>query len=610
MGEGKRLILLLLFLFLTPSFAYILSHYLPFMGELTADYQAKLVLEDYPVLEEKYSYHVRSEGYTMLYRVWKVPLYFNETPSEMGIVVKKVSIITPSEIRVIPYVKDYRGNVHVLTEASESIKRVIAAKAERNEVGVLGLQGIRPGDYVVSYVFKLHLPVETVRGKYYHFNLKLTDEHIPYPHVKITIVDPHGYLIDLYPHMASFKTHRDKGLWIVEGKAPANSLVEIEMVLSANSIKGVVRRVEENELNVRELTAVSNSWYYVMHGIVGAIKYLLIGISFGLPLITYVIYRRYGTEKSYTVPEFLSFVPDKTRKPWLVNLIFKGRVNDFDEDGFYATLLDLQRRGYVRIEPYNGEVRIEVLREDRELDEYEREVMTFLKEFSFDGAFDSRRVKEYVRSLESNVDLLKDVKRKFDNVLKYTNSKLISKFIETTGKSLINKVAGILITFSTFIIILYLLSQDPFNPLTSLNGYTSFAMSVALVLQSLVCLVSPPSLFGRWRGESYKEKLEWGAFRRFLSNIVLIKKYAPEDLVIWKEWLTYATALGVGESVTKAMRSLNIEIPEIEIAERLPVIYAVYRSHVLPAISPRSSSGGTGSFGVGGGHGGGGAGGR
>ena len=612
MSEIKRLLLLIFLLLLIPLLAYILGYNFPFIEGLTADYQARLILENFPVLKEKYVYHVKSEGYTMLYKTWKVPLYFNETPSKTGVVVKEISVIAPSKAGLIPYVKDHKGDVYVLSHTNEDVRELIAKKAERNEVGVLNPQGIHPGDYTISYVFKLYLPIETIRGEYYHLNLKLADEHIPYPSVKITIEDFNGYLIDLYPHLSSFATYKEGKAWVVEGKAPRDSLVEIEMVLSPNSIKGAVISIQRDDLNVKELTAKLNSGYYITYNVFNVIKYLAVGFSLSFPLITYIIYQKYGRERKYAVPEFLSFIPNKNRKPWVVNLIFKGRVNDFDVDGFYATLLDLHMRGYIEIEAYDGEIRISVLKEDELLDEYERKVLAFLNDFSFNGVFDSSKLKEHVTSIRDNRGLIKRVKERFDEVLKYRNPRLVKEFIELTGKKVINGLAFTLIAFSAIILIMYFLSaQDYSSSFASFNAYMSSVMSAAIFLQSLVCLVSPPSLFGRWKGEAYNEKLQWDAFRRFLSNIVLIKKYAPEDLVIWKEWLVYATTLGVGESVIKAMKALNIEIPEVRVSERLPAIYIIYQSQILPATSSETSpSGSTGGFGVGGGHGGGGAGGR
>lgn len=608
MSEVKRLSLLIFLLSSIPVLAYILGYNFPFIEELTADYQARLLLENFPLLREKYVYHVRSEGYSMLYRAWNIPLYFNETPSEIGAVIKEIAVIAPSEAGLIPYVKDYKGEVYVFSHvSSENIRELIAEKAERNEVGVFNPQGIRPGDYTISYAFKLYLPIETAKGEFYHFNLKLADEHVPYTSVDIIIEDLNGYLIDIYPHLSSFITYKGEKLWVVEGKAPRDSLVEIEMVLLPNSIKGVVTNVQEDD-NVKELTAKLNLRYYAAYNIFKVTRYLTTGFSLSFPLIIYIIYQKYGKERKYIVPEFLSFIPNKNRKPWVVNLIFKGKVSDFDASGFYATLLDLHMRGYIRMEPYDEEVRISILREDKSLDEYERKVLTFLRNFSFDDVFDSSKLKNYVTSIRDNEEVIKSVKERFDEVLKYRNPKLVREFIELIGKKVINGLAFTSIVFSSIILMMYFLAQDS---LSSFNAYMSFVMSTAIIVQSLVCLASPPSLFGRWKGEGYNEKLMWDAFRKFLTDVVLIKKYAPKDLVIWKEWLVYANALGVGENVIKAMRALNVEIPEVKVSERLPVIYTVYYSQILPATSSEeSSTSSTGGFGAGGGHGGGGAGGR
>ena len=76
------------------------------------------------------------------------------------------------------------------------------------------------------------------------------------------------------------------------------------------------------------------------------------------------------------------------------------------------------------------------------------------------------------------------------------------------------------------------------------------------------CLCCPSTLFGHWKDDRYKEKLEWDAFTHFLSDMAMIQKYAPADLSMWGEWLVYGTALGVGDKVEKAMKALNIRVAD------------------------------------------------
>ncbi|RLF98906.1 MAG: DUF2207 domain-containing protein, partial [Candidatus Wolframiiraptor sp.] len=133
-----------------------------------------------------------------------------------------------------------------------------------------------------------------------------------------------------------------------------------------------------------------------------------------------------------------------------------------------------------------------------------------------------------------------------------------------------------------------------------------FVGSLIFLIQSLVAVAAPSTLFGRWRGSTYKEKLEWDAFKKFLSDLALIKRYAPQDISIWGEWLIYGTALGVGDKVVKAMNELNISLREASIAVRMPRAF----TPIMVITSTRSGGGGGGGFGAGGGFGGGGAGAR
>jgi uncharacterized membrane protein len=80
-----------------------------------------------------------------------------------------------------------------------------------------------------------------------------------------------------------------------------------------------------------------------------------------------------------------------------------------------------------------------------------------------------------------------------------------------------------------------------------------------------------------------------------LGDFASIQKCAPEDLRMWKEWLVYGTALGVGDKVVEAMRALNVEIPEIHVASEMHYVF----THSYGLTSPPSSGGG--GFGGGGG---------
>ena len=183
-------------------------------------------------------------------------------------------------------------------------------------------------------------------------------------------------------------------------------------------------------------------------------------------------------------------------------------------------------------------------------------------------------------------------------------------FLETKGRKVLLIFLVVSIVLAIILAItLYLILENPgYHPALK----DVFYLSIILVVQNIVLISTPRYLFGRWKDDYYKEKLEWEAFKNFLSDFAKIEKYSPKDLSIWKEWLIYGTALGVGDKVVEAMKSLNINIPEVDITPTIFTTYSSMSASVSSAYSSatRSSGGGVGGGSVGGGFGGGGAGAR
>ena len=116
--------------------------------------------------------------------------------------------------------------------------------------------------------------------------------------------------------------------------------------------------------------------------------------------------------------------------------------------------------------------------------------------------------------------------------------------------------------------------------------------------------------FGRFKKDVYKEVLLWRAFARLLGDYSLIKKYAPQDILMWGNWLVYATALGKADNVIKAMKEFNIQIPNIDYNSYYYIypaaIYSTASIRYSTLSSPSGSWSGGGGFGGGFGGGGGG----
>ena len=579
------------------------------VGILPSLLEGDLVVDEYSVtfhangtLVEDYTYEVKvSNEYRMLFRTWDAPLSTGQLSRPHIQFVKARA----SSSEQIVYVKDLQGVVWMEDRFRNDpqIFGLVRSLAGLNEVGVLKPDRFPAGRYKVQYVFLIRPPLE-YDGDLCHLNLQLANKHLTYRNVKLVIEDG-DYSVAIYarPPLGEI---RDGRRIVFYGSAARDELLEIEFLFRMDILevlKGYPRRVDD----VRDLTIQANMRYMVQYRGAQILSDGARAFALFTPVILALLYVTFGREKRFVVPKYLSTVPNKERKPWVVNLVFNGDAFDFDENGFYATLLDLHRRGKIRISPKNGGLAIQVLNQAGD-DTYENRVLGFLSDMSKGGVMDTDSIKELASDFTSSSDRwsrLMHIQRELNYLVREAEPRVASEFMVSGRK----RILPIALTSATFLVASFLamfLLPNLSSLLTS-----AVVASVIPVVQSVIAIAFPSTLFGKWLGLSYREKLEWGSFRRFLSDLALIRKYAPEDLSMWGEWLVYATALGVGDAVVRAMKELKIELPESRFAPHIPVLFTPIMVVGLPGGGRGGVGiGGGGGFGSGGGFGGGGAGGR
>jgi uncharacterized membrane protein len=554
-------------------------------------------------LEEKYTYTISERRFRFLFRVWEAPLTWEPSDSPY---------IEPLEIVPAPgavgYFKDNRGFVQVdeAHSGDRSIINAIDSLALENEVGSYNPSYYNPGSYVVRYLFDIHPSLE-YDDDIGHLNLMLANDHIPYRRVVLTFEEA-GYIERLYVRPPTFTVSEEGDRIVVEGRSGEDELIEVEMLIDLDALDtlgGFPQQVE----NVRTKTINANRVTNLQYSAALALGYGTRVIVLVMPLLLYAAYQIYGREKEYTVPRYLSFVPNAARKPWVVNQIFKGRALDYDDEGFYATILDLHLKKKIEITTKPGGLLIEIL-DDSVADAYERQVMTFLKILARNGVVDTDRIADYTEMIKSGDAPFGSTPMRLKGRLVYltthVDDRMASKFILRGRRRLYPLMA---LTFLVLIATITMVAITPFE-IPALGG--ALLLSFVPLIQMAVAMVFPQELFGRWKGEGYREKLEWDAFRNHLSDLSQMRKYAPEDISMWGEWLVYGTALGVGDSVVRAMSELDINIPEATYIRRMPIFFHPF----VVASQPSRTRGGKafgggrvgGRFGGGGGVGGGGAG--
>ena len=587
MKEKTRLVLYIAIVTVMSLLTYFAIDFFQNSGDLVVDnYTVELSPDG--TLIETYEYNVGTSGvYTMLYRYWDAPVTYQ---SSLEIPHFKVTNITSP---CISYVKNYHGKVKLIDSSVNDYE--IYSKSFNNEIGCYNPHYFNKGMYELKIEYKISPPVQ-YDGKYYHMNIKLADDHIPYKNVRIIINDPTNDLVKLYTH-PPMDIQKNKDKYIITGSSPSDNLIEFEIVS-----KNIGYGVQSNTENILEKTINANNNYNTAYSILTVIYYLYFLLSLCFGAIILIIYYFKGREKDFVVPEYLNFVPNK-RKPWLVNLLFNKTAVKINEHAYHATLLDLHYRKIITIRKENDQIKIQINRTDEKLDGYEAKVFNFLSKWSTNNEFNTEEIQNKIYSKTYDYSQASSLQKDLLILNKSYKNKISKDFI-TNGR----KIPLFIGFFGMILFIIISILQSSYVSTFPIL-LTIFFFSLIFSFQGFILATAPPSLLGHWKEDYYKEKLEWDAFRRFLSDMAQLKKYNIQDIDIWKEWLIYATALGIGKEVSKSMESLNININEVRF---VPVMYgSFYGIHTAVRSTYRSSSGGSGgSFGGGGGFGGGGAGGR
>ena len=394
MAETKQITILVLITLLIGSTTLLLLPKGPviFEGDLVVDNYEVTFLSD-GTLTERYTFDVKNSGqYRMLFRYWDDVLSFEKVGRPY---IEFVGVEYPTG--TIGYAKDYVGNVRVY--GNESYEYTIDSLAYTNEVGAYNPSYYNKGKYTIEIKYILHPPIQ-YDNEVSHLNLKLQREHIPIKKFMITL--PKEYIVKVYPRPPTLKISEDQDNIFISGASPENELLEIELLLKpeyVNLINGFPEKID----GVRQKTEMGNLLYTVPFYFSRVIYLLTSLLLILVPLIFLYIYYRHGKEKSFTVPEFLSFVPNDKLKPWVVNLLFKGEANTFDTNAFYATLLDLHKRNKVEIkEKANPKFITIKLLDKNDLDNFETKVIQFIERVGNDGIVDTETIDSLAKIAKRN----------------------------------------------------------------------------------------------------------------------------------------------------------------------------------------------------------------
>ena len=212
-----------------------------------------------------------------------------------------------------------------------------------------------------------------------------------------------------------------------------------------------------------------------------------------------------------------------------------------------ATLMDLGRRGHVKIEESEevktGFLRTKVVKDyiihrqsgtDDQFYDFEEKLLAFL--FGEVGKGDSVSIEDLKDYAQSHTSTFQKFLASWKKSLKRTAKK--HHLIEETGAKMM--WANIALSVIVMLLGLFLI----------LGGMvTGF---FALLAGGIQAAFSPAFKRRSWRGALQFRK--WRAFRRFLKDFSRLDEAPPSSMAIWEHYLVYAVTLGVAKEVIEQLQ--------------------------------------------------------
>jgi uncharacterized membrane protein len=377
------------------------------------------------------------------------------------------------------------------------------------------------------------------------------------------------------PYYATNSSWNNNALQVTSTSIPSGQFFEVRMVIPKSQF--VANPVNANRINANGLSSIikiQNDYQNSLN--FKTTLYSLLSILMFLALfIPLIIYLRYGREPKIDYnAEYERDIPTND-PPAIVNAIcgsgLSKKIGKPDMDGFKATIMDLINRKYLLLEKEHSEkegygldaamsLKVNSTMDCSVLEEFELDVLNFLKRFEEDGLISMERISNDL----SNPEIANSFRNTYNNWASHIKSKFLddnelNKFFNRKGDSLLKTFGGIGLVVAVIVFIFTITDTLP-------AARVALLMSIILGLVSIISIILPEKIAGQWTtyGEEYDAK--WRNFKKYIKDFSLMKEYPPDSIAIWNKYLVYATALGAADAVKKAME-LNVPTEQLETSE-------------------------------------------
>lgn len=289
----------------------------------------------------------------------------------------------------------------------------------------------------------------------------------------------------------------------------------------------------------------TKKWFFIISESIGMIIMVL--------LIWLIIrkskqLKKYPKLKATQKPKYYPEIPDEKSTPAQAAFLFyyPSSINALEQvipKVICATMLDLCKKGYLTFLPSTNkkeQIRIQIKqKEDNLLEQDEKIMLDLLKQIQKEESFSMKEMQKYMT--KNSAKVLKIFKQIEDTAKKQQEEKKnCDGKREKEATSFMAKGVGYL-----FLTLLGIICMK------------------ATILPAIILTIMNFILSSRIKQLTQKgmdEKALWIGLKRYMEDFSLLKEKEVPALIVWEEYLVYATVFGIADKVIK---QLKVTYPEM-----------------------------------------------
>jgi uncharacterized membrane protein len=420
---------------------------------------------------------------------------------------------------------------------------------------------------------------------------------------------------DIYTHPKAKVTQNDNIIEMSLRHLPPYAFAETRMVFKPQA--DMQFSVANNSLDLEGITKEENKYNQqrMLRIVIPIVVYVVI-----LALLI-LVFRIFGKEPEIQYQGIYERELPTKDSPDFVNAAVVNLIGNVDNNGISAVMLDLYRKDYISFgdnqvdkKKLSDVIRFKKETTGTDLSESEAYFFNFLKGYSVDNQLDFSDLKKSLKKSESKAKAFNSKYNAYQSIVK-DNVKARGYF-KTTGY-IFALLLGILLGIGGIVLTPIMIA----HPTADLQMLAAVLSGIYLLTAAVIFFL-PKDVFGKWTKEGLTYYRKWINLKKFLEEFSLMSEYPPDSVIVWEEFLVYATAFGIADKVEKALKKL-VPKEQWERQSNHSLMYGAYgyglgynigsvRNVALQTVS-KSSSGSGGGFsggagGAGGGSGGGGGG--